>query len=178
MKTLYGVGSAFPPASEFDLAVPTLPRPRFTERMDKPKTPRTASELRWAVHPLLDDPPAKTALLILTILGLSILVAIAFEAPAFGFLSAVLLTASMSRYFLPTRYALQESHILIAHVGARRTIPWSRIRRHTVAPDGVFLSPFASPHRLDPFRGCFLRLHDNRDEVIAYVQTRLSDAAP
>ncbi len=145
--------------------------------MDKPGTPRTTSELRWTVHPLLHEPPVKTVLLILSVLGLSILVAIAFEAPAFGFMSAVLLTASMSRYFLPTRYALQESHILIAHAGTRRRIPWSRIRRHTVAPDGVFLSPFASPHRLDPFRGCFLRLHDNRDEVIAYVRTRLTDAA-
>ena len=146
--------------------------------MDKPKTRRTSSELRWTVHPLRDEPPAKTALLIFIVLGFSVLVAIAFDAPAFGYLSAVLLTASMSRYFLPTRYALQESHILIAHLGARRTIPWSRIRRRTVGPDGVFLSPFASPHRLDPFRGCFLRLRDNRDEVIHYVETRLADAAP
>ena len=146
--------------------------------MDKPKTRRTPSELRWTVHPLRDEPPAKTALLILIILGLSVLVAITFDAPAYGFLSAVLLTASMSRYFLPTRYALRESHILIAHLGARRTIPWSRIRRHTVGPDGVFLSPFASPRRLDPFRGCFLRLRDNRDEVIHCVETRLADAAP
>ncbi len=146
--------------------------------MDKPNPPPTASELRWTVHPLRDEPPVKTILLILIILGLSILVGIAFNTPAYGFLSAVLLTASMSRYFLPTRYALQENTVLIAHLGTRRTIPWSRIRRHSVLPDGVFLSPFASPHRLDPFRGCFLRLRANRDEVIDYVQTRLTDSAP
>ena len=145
--------------------------------MNKPNTPESASELRWTVHPLLEEPPAKSGLLILAILGLSILIGIEFDAPAYGFLSAALLTASMSRYFLPTRYALLERHILIAHLGARRTIPWSRIRRHTVVPDGVFLSPFAQPHRLDPFRGCFLRHRDNREEIIEYVRTRLADAA-
>lgn len=120
----------------------------------------------------------KTALLVLIILGAPAPVALAFETPAFGFLTAVLLTASMSRYFAPTRYALLQEHVLIAHLGARRTTPWCRFRRRAVLPDGVFLSPFARPHRLDPFRGCFLRFHDNRDEVIAYVETRLADAAP
>ena len=113
--------------------------------MDKPTTPESASELRWTVHPLLEEPPAKTGLLIVVILGLSVLIAIEFSMPAYGFLSAALLTASMSRYFLPTRYALLEKHAVIAHLGARRTIPWNRIRRHTVVPDGVFLSPFAHP---------------------------------
>ncbi|MDE3000515.1 MAG: hypothetical protein OXU79_15700 [Gemmatimonadota bacterium] len=145
--------------------------------MDNPKTPESAAELRWTVHPLLEEPPAKTGLLILVILGLSILIAVEFDAPAYGFLTAALLTASMSRYFLPTRYALQERHILIAHLGAKRTLPWNRIRRHTVAPDGVFLSPFARPHRLDPFRGCFLRRRENLEEIIDYVQARLADRA-
>lgn len=145
--------------------------------MDESKTHPSASELHWTVHPLRHEPPAKTALLILIILGAPVPVALAFETPAFGFLAAVLLTASMSRYFAPTRYALLEEHVLIAHLGARRTTPWDRIRRRTVLPDGVFLSPFARPHRLDPFRGCFLRFRDNRDEVIAYVEARLADTA-
>ena len=146
--------------------------------MHTPKTPESAAELRWTVHPLLEEPPAKTGLLILVILGLSVLIALEFGAPSYGFLAAALLTASMSRYFLPTRYALLESHILIAHLGARRTIPWNRIRRHTVVRDGVHLSPFVRPHRLDPFRGCFLRFRDNREEILECVQTRLADAAP
>ena len=146
--------------------------------MDRTGTPSTATELRWTVHPLRHEPPVKTALLVLIILGVPVLVALAFETPAFGFLAAVLLTASMSRYFAPTRYALLQEHVLIAHLGARRTTPWGLIRRHAVLPDGVFLSPFVRPHRLDPFRGCFLRYRDNRDEVIAYVEARLADAAP
>lgn len=146
--------------------------------MDRTGTPSTATELRWTVHPLRHEPPVKTALLVLIILGVPVLVALAFETPAFGFLAAVLLTASMSRYFAPTRYALLQEHVLIAHLGARRTTPWGRFRRHAVLPDGVFLSPFVRPHRLDPFRGCFLRYRDNRDEVIAYVEARLADAAP
>ena len=146
--------------------------------MDRTGTPSAATELRWTVHPLRHEPPVKTALLVLIILGVPVLVALAFETPAFGFLAAVLLTASMSRYFAPTRYALLQEHVLIAHLGARRTTPWGRIRRHAVLPDGVFLSPFVRPHRLDPFRGCFLRYRDNRDEVIAYVEARLADAAP
>ena len=146
--------------------------------MDRPGTPSTAPELHWTVHPLRHERPEKTALLVVIILGVPVLAALAFETPAFGFLAAVLLTASMSRYFAPTRYALLQEHILIAHLGARRTTPWGRVRRRTVLPDGVFLSPFDRPHRLDPFRGCFLRFRDNRDEVIAYVEARLANASP
>ena len=146
--------------------------------MDRPGTPPTAPELHWTVHPLRHEAPVKTALLVLIILVAPVLVALAFETTAFGFLAAVLLAASMSRYFAPTRYALLQEHVLIAHLGARRTTPWNRIRRRAVLPDGVFLSPFARPHRLDPFRGCFLRFRDNRDEVIAYVEARLANSAP
>ena len=133
--------------------------------------------LYWAVHPLLDEPRAKSGLLIAILLALSAGVSISFESVGYGLLTLGLLTASLSRYFLPTRYALDARGVVISHLSVRRQIPWGRFRRVCVYPEGVFLSPFSRPNRLEPFRGCFLRFGKHRDEVIHGVQTHIDCGA-
>ena len=136
------------------------------------------AEIRWTAHPLRDEPRAKSALLLAIVLGLSAAVSLSFGSGGYGFLTFGLLTASLSRYFLPTRYRLDTTGACISHLGVRRRAPWSQVRRVSVCPDGIFLSPFDRPNRLDAFRGHFLRCCENRDEVIRFVQTHLPHRAP
>ncbi len=142
--------------------------------------PRESShpELRWSVHPLQEEPPAKSALLLMIILGLSAAVTASFNSGSYGFLTFALLTASLSRYFFPTRYAIDATGVQTSHLGVRRNIPWAQTRRYRIYPDGVFLSPFNRPNRLDPFRGCFLRFGDNRDEVLQFVRSCIPHQSP
>jgi hypothetical protein len=131
-------------------------------------------ELRWTVHPLLEEPAAKSVLLIAIILGITAGVTISFESGPFGFLSFAFLSGSLSRYFLPTRYALDEAGVCIVHAGVRRRIPWQRVRRVNVSRDGILLSPTERPSRTDSFRGCFLRFRGNGDEVTHFVRVHVS----
>lgn len=129
--------------------------------------------LHWTVHPLLQEPRSRSILLIAIILTLSIAISFSFQSPGWGFLSGALLTAAMSRYFLPTRYVLNGQGITISHLGSRQHLPWAGFRRAVPRPNGVFLSPFTTPHRLDAFRGCYLRFRDNKDEVLHVIQNNI-----
>ena len=131
------------------------------------------TELRWTVHPLRDEPGSKSALLVGIILVLTAGIWISFHSSGYGFLTFGLLTGAMSRYFLPTRYALAPQGIAISHLGVKRRVPWAQFRRATRHADGVFLSPFSRPNRLDTFRGYFLRFANNGDEVMHGIQIYL-----
>ena len=135
-------------------------------------------ELRWTVHPLVDEPRAKSGLLLVIILGLSAVVSISFGGGGYGFLTFGLLTASLSRYLLPTRYKLSATGVRISHLGVRRQVPWAQVRRFSVCNDGIFLSPFDRPNRLETFRGHFIRFGENREDVIRFVQTQLPHGSP
>jgi len=126
----------------------------------------------WTSHPLREEPLAKSVLLVLIILSVALIVGVSFQSITFAFLSLVLLTAAMSRYFFITRYALDDRGFTISHIGMRRQYLWTNFRRATIHPDGIFLSPFVKPHRLDTFRGQFLR-SKNPAEIYHVVQKHI-----
>ncbi|MDP6038661.1 MAG: hypothetical protein QGG64_08935 [Candidatus Latescibacteria bacterium] len=127
----------------------------------------------WTSHPLKEEPPQKSILLILIILSISTIVHISFASGIFAFLSAILLTTAMSRYFLPTHYTIDTKFLTISHLGTNRQHPWTNFRRAVCHPDGIFLSPFTPPHRLDAFRGQFVRT-PNSDEVYHVIQQHIN----
>ncbi len=105
-----------------------------------------------------------------TLIGLSILVWISFGHVGYGFLSLAVLAGSLSRYFVPTRYKFDKQGVETSHLGSRRRLSWDEVRRVRIVEDGVFLSPFKTPSRLDAFRGTFLRFRQNRNEVVQLVR--------
>lgn len=118
--------------------------------------PATAGDgLAWTVHPARQEPVLKTVLLCAAIAGFSTLTAVGFGHPAYGLIYLVVLTGSMARYFLPTRYAVDGRGVTWRLV-VRRHRPWSAFRRVDARDEGLFLSPFTRPRRLDAFRGLYL----------------------
>ncbi len=126
----------------------------------------------WVSHPLREEPLAKSVLLVLIILGVAFIVGASFQSIIFTFLSLVLLTAAMSRYFFITRYVIDAHGFTISHIGTHKYL-WTNFRRATIHPDGIFLSPFVKPHRLDTFRGQFLR-SKNPFEIYHVVQKHIN----
>ncbi len=124
----------------------------------------------WTAHPLRSESPVKSASLVIIIFGTSVVVGLSFQSIYFAFFSVVVLTVAMSRYFLPTHYAIDGQGIAILHMGVCRHHLWSQFRRVTRHCDGLFLSPFDRPNRLDSFRGHFLRTDHHTDEVFHVVQ--------
>lgn len=127
------------------------------------------SSKTWTSHPLREEPLAKSFLLVLIILSVASIVGVSFQSISFAFLSLALLTAAMTRYFFTTRYVIDARGFTISYIGTRRQYLWTSFRRAAIHPDGIFLSPFAKPHRLDTFRGQFLR-SKSPDEIYHVVQ--------
>jgi hypothetical protein len=127
----------------------------------------------WTVHPLAEEPWTRTAALVLAVAGTSAAAAVGFEGLGYGMVSLGVLSASLSRYWLPTRYRLDDQGAWVVHLGLRRHWPWASIRRVEILRHGVFLSPFARPSRLDSFRGCYLRCGANREEVAGFAEDHL-----
>ena len=132
-------------------------------------TAASQSALSWTAHPLRDEPPGKTALLCLIITAVAIGVSWIYQALGWGLIAWVVLTAALSRYFLPTHYRIDGRGIQVTHLSTRLH-PWSQFRRAAISSRSIFLSPFARAHRLDSFRGLHLRLGPRADQVARLVR--------
>jgi hypothetical protein len=129
----------------------------------------------WSVHPLRHEPLQRSVLLLGLIGGASGLAAIAMGGPLYGILSLMVLLGSTARYLLPTRYRVDAAGAA-AHLLTWRRQPWSAVRRIDRHADGLFLSPFVRPSRLDTFRGLFLPFGEGVDgaALTAYVESRVA----
>ena len=115
-----------------------------------------AARCSWVCHPLVEEPWPKSAALVAAILAFSALAAAAFEGLLYGIIALAVLSGSMSRFLLPTSYEIGASGVAVSHLFRRRLRAWEEIRRVEVREDGLFLSPFPRPSRLDSYRGLFL----------------------
>ena len=127
-------------------------------------------QLKWTSWPVRDEPPSKTAVLALLI-GMTVAMAW-MQAPYYGILGFVLMMLLLAPYFLPCRFEVSSTGVKVFFPMFNRDRPWSTYKRYVVRKDGVFLSPFDKPSRLDSYRGDFLRFSaaTDREQVIALVR--------
>jgi hypothetical protein len=129
--------------------------------------------LAWTTHPLKRKPLA-AALVTLFILVTGFLVYVVTESKAFGTLALVVLFASLAKFYLPTKYRLTDKRIMVKSTTQTIYKNWSQFRSHYRDRNGVLLSPFVRPSRLENFRGLYLIFEQNRDEVMDFVKAHIS----
>lgn len=126
--------------------------------------------LCWKVHPLRQERAGKSILLVVIVGAVSWVAAFSFGHFAYGLLSLSILIFSLAHYFFPSRYSLDETGVSRTLLGHQTRRVWAEFRRVDARSNGLFLSPFARPSRLDSFRGLFLPFHKRGDQVVYYVQ--------
>ena len=109
--------------------------------------------MTWVSHPLRDEPVVKSAALVVIILGVSLIVGVSFQSGAFAFVALALLVVAMARYFFATRYVLDETGVVISHLGVSRDYAWTNFHRVARHPNGIFLSALPSRIASTPFAG-------------------------
>ncbi len=139
-----------------------------------PPTPTVSSALdpsviQWRAHPWQEESPARSTTLLGIILAVGSAAAWSFEHVLYGLGSILLLLATTSRYLLPTDHRLDAQGASTTHMWLTRQLRWPQIARIDVHKDGLFLSPFRHPSRLDGFRGMFLRYSNNGPSVAVAV---------
>ncbi len=92
------------------------------------------------------------------------------QSQIFTVLTIVILYASLSKFYFPTRYIMNEHGIAVKTLTQKLEKPWSMYRSYYPDKNGVLLSPFVEPTRLENFRGLFILFNNNRDEVIAFLK--------
>ena len=126
--------------------------------------------LCWEVHPLRQEKVSKSVSLIVIVATVSWSAAYSFGHFGYGLLSLCVLVSSLAHYFFPSLYRLDETGVSRDLLGSHTRRAWTDFRRVDARSNGLFLSPFDRPSRLDPFRGLFLPFHAEGNQVVYYVQ--------
>ncbi|MGD8237000.1 MAG: hypothetical protein PVH68_00485 [Armatimonadota bacterium] len=143
-------------------------RPSRPKRRELPDTAPEGGELRWRVLPCARDWRLTAATVALLLLVLCV-VHLAFGHPGWVALSALVLVGALASFFLPTTYTLSDEGVAVRGLFGTTRREWGALRSHRADAQGVLLSPFSRPSRLDSFRGIYLRFQDNREQVMTIV---------
>ncbi len=88
-------------------------------------------------------------------------------------LSVVIMLGSLSPFFLPTHYQLDEKKVKVKFFFNTKEKEWIAFRSFYADKNGVLLSPFERPSRLENFRGLYVRFNQNKEEVIDFVKSKI-----
>lgn len=77
--------------------------------------------------------------------------------------SLVTLLLSLSPFYTPTRYTVDKRGVIIKRPLYTRKMDWRKVKRLIIDKNGVFLSPFSAPTRLENFRGVYLIIGGNEE---------------
>ena len=128
--------------------------------------------LRWSTHPV----KRSTKISILVILFLFViwfLVYLTTFSLLLTILSVVIMLGSLSPFFLPTYYELDNKKVKVKFFFNTKEKEWSMFRSFYVDKNGVLLSPFERPSRLENFRGVYVRFNQNKEEVVDFVKSKI-----
>ncbi len=128
--------------------------------------------LSWRSHPVRQG--GQRLLIVIVVLtgfptGLTFL-----YGPFYGLLALVILGGALMSYFLPTDYNFYVGGLESVFLGVHRRFTWDQFRSFYADRNGVLLSPFARPSRLENFRGIYLRYGDCKQQMLEIVNDRVS----
>lgn len=128
--------------------------------------------MQWSHHPLKDKPWWQSLFLIGTILLFAAIVFVTMSGDIIlSVASLVILFLAMSRYFFPTHYEINEKQVAMHFFAMKRIYTWENVRRYIVFQDGIVVSPFSKPSRLETFRQLYLKYRpEQKDEVVRYFE--------
>ena len=130
--------------------------------------------LSWTVHPLVEN-WRKSILLGVFLTLLFIGIYWGFQSIYIALLSAIFLLGSLYKYFLPFHHHCEADKIIITSCCYRLERPWDTFRSFYVDGNGVLLSPFARPTRLENFRGVYVRFGKHSpEEVVDFITRKIS----
>jgi hypothetical protein len=136
-----------------------------------------ATAIQWTVHPIKRNWKVSAGLgLFLVILCAAIY--FSFSSATFLLLSVVILVSSLASFFFPTTYTLRDDCITVRSLLRRFSRQWGFFKSYYPDKNGVLLSPFSSPSRLENFRGVYIKFGHNRAEVVDFIKEKMENQSP
>ena len=127
---------------------------------------------KWSAHPARERAVAALAASI-AVLGFGALIGIASGAVGWGVVSVAVLLASLNRFFLPSRFSIDDDGITARYPLRSQRFRWGEIRRFIVDNRGGYLSTRARRSRFDAFSGMHVLFGPDRRSVIEHIRAQL-----
>jgi hypothetical protein len=134
--------------------------------------PPEQATLEWSVHPIRKG----KGRLALTLGTMAIFGAVVYIMTASGYWVAFALGVffiSLARYFFRSSYVLTPEGVTARLPLRTVQRSWTDFASWRTHPNGVFLSPYRKPTRLENFRGLFLLTDGHRDRVTRYIREQM-----
>jgi hypothetical protein len=145
------------------------------EEKTKPKKvePNTEPIIEWIAHPARQRPLA--AWLVSAFIAVIAVGIYSWTfSPIFTALATIILIGSLSGFYFPTHYRFYDDQIIVKYTLTTIKKEWSQFRSYYRDRNGVLLSPFAQPTRLENFRGIFLKFGEgDRDKILEIVKSKI-----
>jgi hypothetical protein len=81
----------------------------------------------------------------------------------------------LTRFYFPSRFAIDEHGVTARYPLSRRTIPWTRLRRFICSEHGGLLCTRARRSILDSWTGVHLLFGEHRDDIRARITAHLPE---
>jgi len=123
--------------------------------------------------------PAKANWLVTTLVTvfLFLLLVIVFwmtQSRLFTIIGTLVLLGSMRSFYFPTTYKLYEDYVWVRYTVTTVKKEWKVYRTVSSERNGVFLSTFARPTRMENFRGMFLKYGNaDQDKILEIVNSKI-----
>jgi len=130
-------------------------------------------QLSWVSHPAADN-LKRTFLVIIFLMAIFGGIYLTTESVVLTIVAVLIMAGSMSSFFTQTKYGLNEAGIEIKTLSGRRRFDWGRFRSYYPDKNGVLLSPFVRPSRLENFRGVYIRFAGNREAVVEFIKAKIT----
>ena len=131
------------------------------------------NEISWCVHPFVEN-WKRTAILLIFLSSILVILYIGFQSIVLVFFSALLLIGPLYKYFLPFHYHCRSDSLVVSACCYNLERPWSSFRSNYIDKNGILLSPFSKPTRLENFRGIYVRFGKHPpEEIINFIQDQL-----
>ncbi len=125
--------------------------------------------LSWISHPAKERPLA-AAVVFLAMLAIFYYVYDSTGSPVMVLVAVMVFMISLSTFFFPTKYTVDEKVVTIKYLYASKERNLSAFRTAFPGRRGILLSPFLGPSRIENFRGFYLRYgRDNKQEVDLFM---------
>lgn len=131
-----------------------------------------AISMQWTAHLIKRNWKVSSGVVLFLII-LCAAIYFSFNSATFLLLSVAILTISLSPFFFPTTYTFQDDCIIVKSLLRESSRQWDSFKSYYPDRNGVLLSPFPSPTRLENFRGIYIRFENNRSEVVNFIEKKL-----
>jgi len=128
--------------------------------------------LEWSAWPAREKPLLSLGLTVLLI-AIWVAVGYIYREAVWVLLAVILLLGAVAPFFVITRYRLDEEGVSMKRYVTTMKKRWEELRSYYPDKNGVLVSPFAKPSRLENFRGVYLRFGGNREKVLAVLEQNI-----